>query len=260
MSIQAITKAMAIRGVSSSEKLLLIALSNYADENGKCYPSQRRLSEDTCLSDRTIRRLLTALTERGMLSRKERVRPDGSRGSDVITLLFCAEISGGAEMVSGGVRKSFPGGAEMVSGLTTFEPSLEPSSEPLEAQAPAPKPDVKAGTRLPDDWTPTLDCLPSEFGLSADQFANELAKFLDYWRAVPGAKGRKLDWDATWRNWLRRAAENQPKPRTANDQPSGRSQKLLAKEANLARSFAAARSAAAAVEARRNCGGWNPDG
>jgi hypothetical protein len=27
--------------------------------------------------------------------------------------------------------------------------------------------------------------------------------FRDYWIAQPGAKGRKVDWDATWRNWIR---------------------------------------------------------
>jgi len=29
------------------------------------------------------------------------------------------------------------------------------------------------------------------------------ARFADYWRAQPGAKGRKSDWLATWRNWVR---------------------------------------------------------
>ncbi|MGR9087307.1 MAG: hypothetical protein ACU841_09570 [Gammaproteobacteria bacterium] len=29
------------------------------------------------------------------------------------------------------------------------------------------------------------------------------ARFRDYWIAQPGAKGRKLDWQATWRNWVR---------------------------------------------------------
>jgi len=37
---------------------------------------------------------------------------------------------------------------------------------------------------------------------------DEHAKFCDYWRAQPGAKGRKSDWPATWRNWMRRAAED----------------------------------------------------
>lgn len=30
-----------------------------------------------------------------------------------------------------------------------------------------------------------------------------LAEFIDYWRGVPGARGRKLDWPATFRNRLR---------------------------------------------------------
>jgi hypothetical protein len=42
----------------------------------------------------------------------------------------------------------------------------------------------------------------------------ELHKFVDYWRAQPGAKGRKTDWPATWRNWIRRAAEQGPRAPT----------------------------------------------
>jgi len=37
----------------------------------------------------------------------------------------------------------------------------------------------------------------------------EHEKFCDYWAGVPGVKGRKLDWAATWRNWMRSAAERQ---------------------------------------------------
>lgn len=32
-----------------------------------------------------------------------------------------------------------------------------------------------------------------------------VAEFIDYWAAQPGQKGVKVDWDATFRNWLRRA-------------------------------------------------------
>jgi hypothetical protein len=38
----------------------------------------------------------------------------------------------------------------------------------------------------------------------------ETEKFIDYWRAQPGQRGVKLDWPATWRNWMRRAAERHP--------------------------------------------------
>lgn len=125
MSVQAITAAIAIQGVSPTEKLLLIALANYADKDGRCFPSQKTLAEDTCLSDRSIRTILTDLVERGLLDRQERRRADGSRATDLITLRLDQPeaSSGGAEVVSGGVRKQLPGGAEAASALTTFEPS-----------------------------------------------------------------------------------------------------------------------------------------
>lgn len=58
------------------------------------------------------------------------------------------------------------------------------------------------GTRLPDGWQP---------GPELEQFARELeldpaavtAEFVDYWCAVSGAKGVKLDWNATYRNRCR---------------------------------------------------------
>lgn len=31
--------------------------------------------------------------------------------------------------------------------------------------------------------------------------------FCDYWHAKAGSNAVKVDWDATWRNWIRRAAE-----------------------------------------------------
>ncbi|MBE0276527.1 hypothetical protein FG476_01545, partial [Xylella fastidiosa subsp. multiplex] len=63
------------------------------------------------------------------------------------------------------------------------------------------------GSRLPDDWVPSEgDVLyATQQGVDGRY---EAEKFRDYWRSVAGAKGRKQDWEATWRNWIRRAAEN----------------------------------------------------
>ena len=33
--------------------------------------------------------------------------------------------------------------------------------------------------------------------------------FRDYWIAVPGAKGKKANWPATWRNWIRNQRQTQ---------------------------------------------------
>lgn len=84
---------------------------------------------------------------------------------------------------------------------------------------PEPEPDIKQeakaslakkrGNRLPDDWF-----LPKEWGEWAvdegyeyDQIKVEADKFKDYWHSVAGAKGVKLDWQATWRNWMRNSSQ-----------------------------------------------------
>jgi hypothetical protein len=64
------------------------------------------------------------------------------------------------------------------------------------------------GTRI-DDWKPGPSDIDWQRRASiADDIARrEFEKFGDYWRAVPGQRGLKLDWSATWRNWLRTAQE-----------------------------------------------------
>jgi hypothetical protein len=138
VSVQALSCAMSIRGVSASEKLLLLVLANYADDKMMCWPSHKRIAEDTSLSQRTILSLLKGLEARGVITRSERHRHDGSRSSDIITLHLGGETAAGGgetisprgETIAGGVGKSFQGGGEMVSPLTTFEPSLNHQEEP----------------------------------------------------------------------------------------------------------------------------------
>jgi len=59
-------------------------------------------------------------------------------------------------------------------------------------------------TRLPTDWKPTPEMI--EFCANERpelQVKDVVDSFRDYWIAAPGAKGRKADWLATWRNWVR---------------------------------------------------------
>ena len=60
----------------------------------------------------------------------------------------------------------------------------------------------KRATRLPQEFTPSESHheIATERHLS---LSGELASFRDYWSAVPGQRGTKLDWEATFRNWLR---------------------------------------------------------
>lgn len=42
-----------------------------------------------------------------------------------------------------------------------------------------------------------------ELGARADEIPGAWAEFVDYWIGVPGSRGTKLDWLATWRNRVR---------------------------------------------------------
>lgn len=62
------------------------------------------------------------------------------------------------------------------------------------------------GTRLPADWVPTEEdrAFAASLGVAVER---EAASFRDYWTSKPGADGRKTNWSATWRNWVRRTSE-----------------------------------------------------
>lgn len=63
------------------------------------------------------------------------------------------------------------------------------------------------GTRIPESFAVTE--AHREFARSKDLPSPDehIGEFIDYWLAKPGAGGLKLDWDATFRIWLRRARQ-----------------------------------------------------
>lgn len=83
------------------------------------------------------------------------------------------------------------------------------------------KADTATASRLPADWSPTEAdqdfCRRERPDLDCRSVAD---RFRDHWISKPGADGRKLDWSATWRNWVRReSAQPRASPRqTVNDQ------------------------------------------
>ena len=67
----------------------------------------------------------------------------------------------------------------------------------------------RRGKRLPGDWQPTTkdrDFACKE-GLDHDEIERTADRFRDYWTAKAGAGAIKRDWAATWRNWVRGAAD-----------------------------------------------------
>jgi len=76
-------------------------------------------------------------------------------------------------------------------------PSPSPVLNTIEV-AKAPKAQRLNLNTIPEDWY--------NFCRSERQDLNPKdiwVQFKDYWSSVPGSKGTKLDWFATWRNWVR---------------------------------------------------------
>ena len=83
---------------------------------------------------------------------------------------------------------------------------------PTDLSAP-PATDRKLGTRMPDPFPVTAEMV--EWAQKETPHVDgkrETERFEDHWRGKPGKDGRKLDWLATWRNWMR-TAEDRQKPR-----------------------------------------------
>lgn len=76
-------------------------------------------------------------------------------------------------------------------------------------------PDPK-GSRLPRDWM-----LPDDWREWAERERPDLDPasvadgFRDFWISKPGKEGRKTDWQATWRNWIR--GQKQGSRKSANE-------------------------------------------
>ena len=84
---------------------------------------------------------------------------------------------------------------------TDTDTEKEQKKEPLSPLAP-----TKRAYALPSDWKPTDEMIAKAKADRPDiDVSVEADKFRDYWTAKGGKEGRKLDWDATWRNWVRNA-------------------------------------------------------
>ncbi len=142
MSWQATAWVSTVEAGGPSGKLLLYALANYADEHGKCWPSDARLIADTELSERAVRDWKRKLEEAGLLAIERRRTAGGTFQADEIRLAMGgrppANSAGGAtgkscrdhrQMVpeppaNGAVPPTPPYKAE-----PSEEPPVEPSSE-----------------------------------------------------------------------------------------------------------------------------------
>lgn len=187
-----------------------------------------------------VRAGLRELEEAGYLTRVQR-RGDGGKivstdyliGKPVAGKPVPGPDQGRQDVSAGETSDGFPTGGEPASKKTTSQKTKEKTNSSASP---------RRGTRVPEDFTPddSMRAWYRENGIGHHiDGAAEHERFMDYWRAQPGQKGVKTDWPATWRNWMRRAAERpqrgRPATRGGYRTALERSADRLQDEADLAR-------------------------
>jgi hypothetical protein len=215
--------------VLPSQKSVLWALANCANDDGLCWPSNAWLRLATCLSERTVQGAIQALVAAGLIEivwgggrgRTTRYRlllgPVGVVAETPQDLRGCAEPETPQPLRG---KSKTPRQVRGKSGETPhillplpgktpqpLPPEPESTSKgvsPGEGKPAAPR--AERGTRLPADWWPdeAQRSFAADLGLEVDWVAGQ---FRDHWHAKAGAAARMVNWDATWRGWCRRQVE-----------------------------------------------------
>ena len=205
---------------------VLVALFSFRSKNtNTVFPSRKKLSEITGIREDTISLVTTELVKLGWLNKEGKggfsmsakytitvpdleTLPDSSRVHDLSTLPDSSRST-----LPESSRSTLPKlgrGKEVTIEHTNEHTSIGNASPKGDAQDKKP-PREKRANRLPDDWELPDDyakwCRDNRPDLNPHKVADQ---FKDYWIAQAGAKSRKADWFATWRNWCRnQKAENQ---------------------------------------------------
>lgn len=86
MAFEAMAWAIKQEAGSTTGKMVLLMIANYADDNFETFAGHKALAAACECSEKTVFRQLALLEERGLIVRSHRQRNDGSRTSDLIRL------------------------------------------------------------------------------------------------------------------------------------------------------------------------------
>lgn len=190
------------------QKVVLLALADHAGIDGcNAYPSVARLSEHCSVDPRTVQRALRALEAGGYIVAEtpaSQNRPTSYRVTlrgDTVPGRQCAGAADSRPR--GGSVPPEPSG-------TTIRPTRRARAE--------------IGTRLGADAVLSAEwrSVAESERVPASEVETVFREFVGYWSSLPGAKARKLDWTATWRNRCIQVAPKFQKRAAFEREPSWR--------------------------------------
>jgi hypothetical protein len=231
MSIHVISAVLNCRDpeLTSSRRMVLVCLANYAGDDGHSWPSQQLIADESGCGIRSVKDHLKWLEENGFMIRKTKSlgQGNGSRTSYHIMLprLSRAPLDARAEIAGANIARAKSRNCEgSIPPLTNRQEPLITTANAVVVRASAPPPIAEQpkraaqprssarGSRIPSNWTPAPQdyAFASSEGLTREEINREADKFRDYWTAASGRNACKLDWQATWRNWIRSDLRKRP--------------------------------------------------
>ncbi|MCH2258639.1 MAG: helix-turn-helix domain-containing protein [Alteromonas sp.] len=218
MSVQYIGAVLDCRdeNLSTSRRMILVVLANFAGDDGHSWPSQELIAEQSGCKIRSAREHLKWLTDNGFITRhtKNLGQGRGSRTSYKIHRKRLEQITtdkpghAGAEFAPAKFAAANNGTCTGRKPQLTNrqEPSITPNGVSAQNAPTPPKAKkrkvTKRGSRMSEAWapTPTDYAHASKNGLTSQEINHEADQFRDY----HVAKGTiSKDWSASWRTWCR---------------------------------------------------------
>lgn len=182
MSLKALTWAFD-QALKPDLKIVLLALADYADGDGVCWPGQKSIAAKAGMSERTVREKLLALEELGYIARRRRQNSDGYRSTDEYKLLPVNPAGG-------------PTGENAGPNRQTVAATEEPSEPSVSNKQRATR-QVQMPTGL--TWTNAHSVKALARGVDVEV---EFEKFKNHHLA----KGSRFaDWDRAFHSWLDRS-------------------------------------------------------
>lgn len=227
------------RDLKGVDLLCALIVANYASADDKCYPGLKRIALDMRTTVRSVQRHLRNLESKQVFriiqgnGRGAKTSFELIKGDKSVTLSgFSTEISTDGERATepspftdekGDRTVTLPDqkgrqnahkkgdSSDRKGRQNAHSHNINHSFKPEEnlLGAPNSRSDAtKRGSRIPDDFALTDQMVGwAKTECPGVSFTIETEKFQDYWRAKTGRDSTKLDWIATWRNWMRNARD-----------------------------------------------------
>lgn len=190
----------------TSTKLVALALADYANEDGVCWPSVSRLAGRCSMHPRTIQRHLSDLEERRVLVRQPRFNELGVQTSSLLVMPL-PNLSPPLQDLSppqGDTHVTPEGDTSATPGVTPVSPLSEPSDEP------SVEPSVSLGQRASSPADRRGDpCASARSGPPPPAQPDYPADFEEFWQAYP----RKVHKGDALRAWKSTRDVRPPLPR-----------------------------------------------